>query len=171
MNPLSGEAVSNLTLSYLATGDYKQALAQSIHNQEVLPSWPTARFYQGLALYHQGRFLDAQNVLTDLSVNWTKSGAESTLALTYIALGDEISARKVLAGIQKGVDYFSIALVYAALGEKEMALETFNKVENWGPWAALAMRRFFPEILDSLHSDPRYPLLLDEMHRNWGIEP
>jgi len=170
VNPLSGEAVSNLTLSYLATGDYKQALAQSLHNQEVLPSWPTARFYQGLALYHQGRFLEAQNVLADLSVGWTNAGAESTLALAYVASGDEASARKVLASIQHGTDYFSIALVYAALGETGLAFETFNKIETLGPWPALAMRHFFPEVLESLRSEPEYQQILDKMHRSWGME-
>jgi TolB-like protein/Flp pilus assembly protein TadD len=171
VNPLAGEAVSNLTLSYLANGDYEQALAQSLHNQEVLPSWPTARFYQALSLYHQGSFMDAQTILADLTVSWTNAGAESTLALANLAAGDETSARKVLTGIQDSGDYFSIALVHAALGEKELAFENFNKVETWGPWAALAMRHFFPEVLGSLDSDPRYQNLLDEMHRSWGTVP
>jgi TolB-like protein/Flp pilus assembly protein TadD len=170
VNPLSGEAISNLTLSYLANGNYEQALAQSLHNQQVLPFWPTAKFYEALALYHQGRFADAQVALTGLSVDWTRAGAESTLALTYVATGDQSSARQVLANIEDREDYFSIALIHVALGEKELAFEAFNKVEDWGPWTALVMRHFFPEVLRSLAGDSRYQGLLNKMYRSWGLK-
>ena len=169
VNPLSGEAISNLTLSYLANGNYERGLAQSLRNQQVLPSWPTARLYEGLALYHQGRFADAQVALSDLSVGWAGAGAESALALAYVAMGEESSARKVLADIESGGDYFSIALIHAALGETEIAFESFDNVEGWGPWTALVMRHFFPQVLGSLASDSRYRGLLDRMHRSWGL--
>ncbi len=169
VNPLSGEAISNLTLSYLANGSYEQALAQSMHNQDVLPSWPTAKLYEAMALYHQGRFADAQIAFMGLSVGWVRDGAESGLALSYIATGDLSAARQVLADIEDREDYFSIGLIYAALDEKELAFETFNKVEGWGPWTALVMRHFFSEVLRPLAGDSRYQELLDKMHRSWGL--
>ena len=169
VNPLSGEAISNLTLSYLANGNYVQGLAQSLHNQQVLPSWPTAKLYEALALYHQGRFADAQIAFTDLSVGWTDDGAEAGLALTNVAMGDLSAARQVLADIEDREDYFSIGLIYVALGEKELAFEAFNKVEGWGPWTALAMRHFFPEVLGRIADDPRYQELLNKMNRSWGF--
>jgi tetratricopeptide (TPR) repeat protein len=169
VNPLSGEAISNLTLSYLANGNYEQALAQSLHNQHVLPSWPTAKFYEALALYHQGRFADAQIAFTDLSVQWARDGAEAGLALTYVATGNQSAARQVLADIEDREDYFSIGLIHTALGEKELALETFNKVEDWGPWTALVVRHFFPEVLGSLADESQYQEMLNSMNRSWGL--
>jgi len=170
VNPLSGEAISNLTLSYLANGQYEQALAQSLHNQQVLPSWPTAKLYEALALYHQGRFADAQIALSDLSVGWTRDGAQATLALTYVAIGKLVAARQVLADIEDREDYFSIGLVNVALDETELAFEAFNKVDDWGAWAALVMRHFFPEVLGPLAGDSRYQELLNQMNRSWGLD-
>jgi len=170
VNPLSGEAISNLTLSYLANGNYEQALAQSIHNQQVLPSWPTGKFHEAIALYHQGRFADAQIKLTDLSVGWARDGAEAVLALSYVATGDLPAARQVLADIEGREDYFSIGLIYVALDERELAFETFNKIESWGSWPALVMRHFFPEILGSLAGDDRYQEMINRMNRSWGLD-
>ena len=170
VNPLSGEAISNLTLSYLANGHYEQGLAQSLHNQQVLPSWPTAKLYEAMALYHQGRFADAQIALTDLSVDWTVDGAEAVLALTYVAIGEQVAARQMLADIEEREDYFSIGLVNVALDETELAFEAFNKVDDWGTWAALVMRHFFPEVLGPLAGDPRYQKLLNRMNRSWGLD-
>jgi len=170
VNPLSGEAISNLALSYLANGHYEQGLAQSLHNQQVLPSWPTAKLYEAMALYHQGRFADAQIALTDLSVGWTVDGAEAVLALTYVAIGELVAARQVLADIEEREDYFSIGLVNIALDETELAFEAFNKVDDWGAWAALVMRHFFPEVLGPLAGDSRYQELLNQMNRSWGLD-
>jgi len=170
VNPLSGEAISNLTLSYLANGQYEQALAQSLHNQQVLPSWPTAKLYEALALYHQGRFADAQIALSDLSVGWTRDGAQATLALTYVAIGELAAARQVLADIEEREDYFSIGLVNVALDETELAFEAFNKVDDWGAWAALVMRHFFHEVLGPLAGDSRYQELINQMDRSWGLD-
>lgn len=168
VNPLSGEAISNLTLSYLASGDYEKALAQSLHNQTVLPSWPTAQFYEGLALYHLGRFKEVQARLEGVSVDWTDSGAESLLALSFIASGDLAAARELLSGIEGSDDPFSTGLVYAALGETENAFTRFNQIQRWNAWPPLAMRHFFPDVLGPLAEDPRYQALFKKMREDWG---
>ena len=168
VNPLSGEAISNLTLSYLATGDYEKALAQSLHNQTVLPSWPTAQFYEALALYHLGRFEEVQARLKGVNVDWTDSGAESTLALAYIASGNEVAARELLALMEHAKDPFSTGLVYAALGENEKALAIFEQIERWNTWPPLAMRHFFPNVLGSLAETPQYKTLFEKMRKDWG---
>lgn len=168
VNPLSGEAISNLTLSYLATGDYEKALAQSLHNQTVLPSWPTAQFYEGLALYHLGRFEEVQARLEGVSVDWADSGAESTLALAYIASGNEVAARELLALMEHAGDPFSTGLVYAALGENEKALALFGQIERWNTWPPLAMWHFFPNVLGPLTETSRYKALFEKMRKDWG---
>ena len=168
VNPLSGEAISNLTLSYLAIGDYEKALAQSIHNQTVLPSWPTAQFYEGLALYHLGRFGEVQVRLNNVSVDWTDSGGEAVLALSYVASGDLDTARELLAVIERAEDSFSAGLVYAALGDTDTALTRFEQVERWNTWPPLALRHFFPTVLGPLAKNPRYGEIIENMNRDWG---
>jgi len=168
VNPLSGEAISNLTLSYLATGDYGKALAQSLHNQTVLPSWPTAQFYEGLALYHLGRFEEVQVRLKGVNVDWTDSGAESVLALAYIASGNEVAARELLALMETAEDPFSTGLVYAALGENERALANFEQIERWNTWPPLAMWHFFPNVLGPLAENAHYQALFKKMRKDWG---
>ncbi len=170
VNPLSGESRSNLTLSYLATGDYDQALVEALHNQDLLASWPTALFYEGIALYHQGHFAEAQTTLKDLSVDWTDFGAESLLALSYIATGDEQAAREILDALILTDDFFSVALVYAALGESDLAFTTLQRIDHWNSWPALALRHFFPSVIGPLREDARYQAIIDNLDKSWGID-
>ncbi len=144
-----------------------KALAQSLHNQTVLPSWPTARFYEGLALYHLGRYQEVQERLEGISVDWTDFGAEALLALSYVASGDHGQAREILATIQNADDPFSTGLVYAALGEAELAFTEFEKIERWNAWPPLAMR-IFSLILGPLAQTTRYQLLFETMREDWG---
>lgn len=169
VNPLSGEATSNLTLSFLATGNYEKALSQSRANQAVIPSWPTEKFYEGLALYHMGRYSEVQDLLEDVTVDWTDSGAESLLALSFIASGNETAARDVLARFEKTGDAFSIALVYLALGDTNRAFTYFEQVERWNSWPTLAMRYFFPGMLGPLEMNTRYQEFFEKMNEEWNM--
>jgi TolB-like protein len=169
VNPLSGEAVSNLTLSFLTNGDFEKALAQSRHNQTILPSWPTAKFYEGLALYHLGRFTEVQPLLENVNVDWTDYGAESLVALSLLAAGDEAGARDMLTSFEDSGDPFSVGLVYLALGETEAAFARFERVTQWHAWPVLAMRYFFPEVLGPQAGNPRYQGFFREMAADWGI--
>ena len=69
-----------------------------------------------------------------------------------------------------GEGYFSIGLVNVALNETELAFEAFNKVDDWGPWASLVMRHFFPGAFGPLAGDSRYQELLNKMNRSWTID-
>ncbi len=93
LDPLSGEAVSNLALAYLAIGKHEIALSEARRVQDTLPSWPTGKLYEGLALYHLARLTEAHSVLQHLSVPWTDSGASAAQALVLVATGDLIEAR------------------------------------------------------------------------------
>lgn len=167
VNPLSGEAISNLTLSYLATRNYEQALTQSLHNQTVLPSWPTAQFFEGLALYHLGRFEEVQTLLEGVTVDWTNSGAQSLLALAHVASHKEDAALELLAQLEDTGDLFSTGLVYAALGENEKALASFEQIKRWNTWPPLAMWYFFPNILGPLAESPGYMAVFERMKGDW----
>ncbi|MGI9265646.1 MAG: tetratricopeptide repeat protein [Gammaproteobacteria bacterium] len=169
LDPRSGEVISNLSLSYLTTGQYEQALAEALKTEEILPSWPTASFMQGAALYHLSRYEEARAVLEGVSVDWAEDGAEANYALALVATGDSTGARDQLAQIEKSDDLFAAGLVYAALGEKERAIERFQQVDRWRDWPAIAIRSLYPRALGEVRADSRYEQIVRDVDRSWGI--
>ncbi len=169
LDPLSGEAVSNLALAYLAIGKHEIALSEARRVEDTLPSWPTGKLYEGLALYHLARLTEAHSVLQHLSVPWTDSGASAAQALVLVATGDLFEARGRLAQIEQTDDLFSAGLIYAALGEPDRAFAVFERIDQWGAWPTLAMRYYFPNVLSPVRNDVRYRKLLREIDRSWGI--
>ncbi len=171
LDPLSPEAVSNLSLSYLANGESERALAEAGRVREMQSAWATGAFYEGLSLYHLGRFGEAKSVLRDLSVPWAGSGPLATLALAHVASGDSSAARELLARIEGAADPFAAGLVHAALGEDEDAFDAFQRVDRWSDWPTLSVRYFYPDVWGPLRDDPRYRELLREVDDSWELEP
>ena len=171
LDPLSPEAVSNLSLSHLANSDYEKALAEARRVDEIQTSWGTGRFYEGLSLYHLGRFAEATSVLENLAVPWAGSGPLATLALAHVASGDTDGARELLAQIEESGDPFAAGLVHAALGEEDDAFDAFQRVGRWSAWPTLSIHHFYKDVLRPLQDDPRYEGLVSEVDRSWGLEP
>jgi tetratricopeptide (TPR) repeat protein len=170
LDPLSSEAVSNLALSYLTTGDYQAALTEARRVQEILPGWETAALYEGVALLHLGRFAESRDVLQDLRVAWAGSAAQAALALILEGTGDTSDIpNQITLQLEQG-ELFSAGLLHAAVGEKEQAMSLFQRIDRWDSWPTLAMRYLYPEILSSVRLDSRYPDLLQRINHSWGIE-
>jgi serine/threonine-protein kinase len=179
LNPVSAEAVSNLAHSYLAIGEPEKALVEARRARDLSPSYTTANFYEGLALYRLARFSEAQSVVAPLSasvadeltVPWAGRGPDVTLALAHVAAGDSIGARDILAGIDAGEHPFAAGLVRAALGERERAFDDFRRVERMTAWPTLAIHHHYRAVWQSLRDDPRFEDLARVAYRSWGIEP
>jgi len=171
LDPLSPEAVGNLSLSYLANGEGEQALAEARRVDEIQPSWETGRFYEGLSLYHLGRFAEARSVLEGIAVPWAGSGPLATLALVHVASGDTAEARDLLARFERSLDPFAAGLVLAALGDEDGAFDTFESVDNWSDWPTVSVHHLYENVWAPLRDDPRYQELVREVDRTWGLEP
>ena len=171
LDPLSPEAVSNLSLSYLANGDYENALAEARRVDELQTSWGTGRFYEGLSLFHLGRFAEAITVLENLAAPWAGSGPLATLALAHAASGDTAEARKLLAQIEDSGDSFAAGLVLAALGEEDEAFDAFQAVSPLSSWPTLSVHHLYKDVWGPLQHDPRYQELVREVARDWELEP
>jgi tetratricopeptide (TPR) repeat protein len=124
---------------------------------------------EGVSLFHLSRYDEARAVLEGVSVAWAEAGAQAAYALALIAAGDPGSARDELARIEKTGDLFAAGLVYAALGETELAFEHFQQVDPWRDWAAIAIRSLYPQVLKEIRADSRYEELLLDVDRSWGI--
>ena len=171
LNPLSAEAVSNLALSRLFTGEPAGALRQAQHSAELSPGWSTADFYQALPLYALGRFEEAEALLSDLDVEWAGQGAQATLALTYVGMADEASAREVLNAMDIETDPFAVGLVHLALGEVDQAFERLFESELLNDWACLAIHHLYDDVWAPVRDDPRFEELVSLAYRNHQIEP
>jgi adenylate cyclase len=179
LNPVSAEAVSNLAHSQLATGEPKKALVEARKARELSPSYTTAGFYEGLALYDLGRFAEARSILAPLSVPvageltvpWAGRGPDATLALAHVGSGDRDGARAILAEIDAVAYPFAAGLVHAALSESEQAFDAFRRVDEMSAWPSLAIHHHYRSIWQLVRDDPRFEDLLAVANRSWRIEP
>jgi hypothetical protein len=156
-------------MAYLIDGDGERAVEEARRAREIQPDFATTHLYEAVALYHMGRMTEAKSILQDLTVPWAGSGPLATLALVHVATGDTARAREMLDRLREVNEPFEVGLVHAALGEQEMAFETFQEVDRWEAWPTIAARYLFPEILGPLREDPRYDQLLRDMDRSWGM--
>jgi tetratricopeptide (TPR) repeat protein len=179
LNPVSAEAVSNLAHSYLAIGEAEKALVEARKASELSSSYTTAPFYEGLALYELGRFMEARSVLTplsvrgagELSVPWAGYGPDATLALAHAGSGDLDGARAILADIDASAYPFPVGLVLAALGEIEPSFEAFGKVGEMSAWPTLAVHHHYRAVWRHVRDDPRFEDLRVRAYRSWNVDP
>lgn len=169
LDPLSGEPISNLALANLSAGNYQQALRDAEHTLEVLPKWPTGRFYEGLARYHLGQYEKATGNLKDLEVEWAASGAAAAHAVALVAADDSDAAESILAKVGTTDDVFSSALILASLGSHDAALVKLEKIDNWSAWPTLAMRYYYPDVFGPIRADPRYSKIIQKINVSWKV--
>ena len=170
LNPVSIEALGNLAMSYLIHDQPEQALVESDRMADLAPGFPTTRFSRALALRDLGRLGEARDELTGLTVPWTGLGAEATLSLIHLELGDRAAARGVFDSLDIEVDPFAVGLARLAFGETDEAFAAFDRVGRLSQWPSLAIHHLYPETWDPVRDDPRFHELVDRAYRTWGRE-
>lgn len=166
-NPLSQESISNLSLSLLAVRDYDGALYEARRVLQVQPDFTTGQFEEGVALYHLGRYEEANEVLQDLEVPWAGNGPLFTRILCFIRSGDQLQAEKLSKDIKE--DEFARALFFAAKGDMESAMEIIKRIEYWNYWEMLSIFHYYPDLLDPVRKDKRFYQILNKVNANWGL--
>jgi adenylate cyclase len=180
LDPLTLPSKVNLGITYLHARQYDQAIEQFRNTLDVNPdnaglhtSLAVAYVYKGL--YEQG-IAEFQKVIAlsegdarnQANAAWVyvlsgKAGGDprkkANLAWAYAMSGKRAEAIKMLIELkesskQGSVAPISIASIYAALGEKDQALEWLQKVYEDHAYVILYIN-CYPEF-DSLHSDPRF---------------
>lgn len=168
LNPLSPEALSNLALAHLISGEYETAIRQSRQIQILNPEWTTSYFYEGLCLYGMEQLDEAETVLKNLMVDWAGNAVENILALIWFKRGEKVRFSKMQEKFQLSKDYFGGALLYAVRNEPDRSLEDLQKIEEWNYWNSIALLSLFKEEFKCLEDDPEFKKIKDKARLFWG---
>jgi TolB-like protein/Flp pilus assembly protein TadD len=177
LDPLAPAIRVFLAETHLANAAWEDALVEAQRTREIQPSYGLAHFIEGIALYHLGRNGEARAALTNaLSLvppegrSPRRSQVWAVLGVVDVALGDREAASGLIGRLEASGDSFSAGLVHAALGDRDAAFLAFDRVE-WPAYtfATEQLRYFYPELLGPLRRDARYPALVEEVDRSWGL--
>jgi len=169
LNPLAPEAIHNLMSSNMACGHFGRGLREARRIEELGMYDATPRFYEAVALHHLGRFDAAVDLLEGLTVEWAGLGAQSALALAEVRRGNPNRARGLLGEIDSGNDPFCGALVRAALGRHDQALEAMASIRCWGQWPALVLHHYYGEELAVLRASPCFGSVMAALRQYYGL--
>ncbi|QOC23010.1 winged helix-turn-helix domain-containing protein [Wenzhouxiangella sp. AB-CW3] len=170
LDPFSQEAQTNLVGALMANGRYPEALQQARDMEaQALPYLDN--FYKGLVLYFKGRYRDAIGTLEPMEVAWAGGGTRAVRALAHVELGERQQAQALHDELLELDYHFSAGLVLAALGEIEAAFATFDQIEQWGHWPALAMNLYGDVLIpDELLDDARFEALQSDLWQQQGLD-
>jgi TolB-like protein/DNA-binding winged helix-turn-helix (wHTH) protein/Flp pilus assembly protein TadD len=173
LDPLDLTLNAHLGWHYLYAREYDRAVEQLLKTIELDPNFVTSHLYLGY-VYEQKEMNEA--AITQLSKAVALSGdgrrpvMEAALGHAYAVAGKRAEAQRVLDGLKKlaqgrFISPYGIAIIYAALGDKEKAFTWLNQAyderDNWLNYLKVEPR------LDPLRSDARFTDLL----RRVGLAP
>jgi TolB-like protein len=167
LDPVSARSFRNAGFTYYFSRQYDQALLLMRRAQERNINLPDEIFLLGDIYAEKGMYAKSAGEFLRLDDSPHNLGH---LGNAYARAGRVYSARKIISQLEKdvqknGVGGYEIALVYAGLGEKNLAfswLEESYKTHSEG----LTNLKIDP-CLDPLRSDPRF----DDLVRRVGLAP
>ena len=168
LDPVDLAIASHQGWYYLWTGDHSRALEPLQQTIAMDPNFTVAQWYIGLAYEEKGAFPDAISQFQNcVRLTNERPAMLALLGHAYAAGNQPTEARAVLQKLiamekDKYVPSYPVAVIHAALGEKDQALARLEKAyearDSWMDYLAIDPR------LDSLRSDPRFTDLLRRMN-------
>ena len=163
LDPLSLGISRGLGYAYYDARQYDKAIEQERKTVEMDPNYAPAHSVLGRAYLEKGMYKEGIE-------EFEKEGSTGLLNLgrAYAMAGRKAEAQKVLDQLitqsrQKYVAPKNVALIYAALGEKDKAFEWLEKsFQDHSVCSALGVKSF--PGFDPLRSDPRFADLLRRMN-------
>jgi adenylate cyclase len=164
LDPLSPRISADLGMAYYAGRHYDKTLDQERKTLRLEPGYATSYWIMGMAYEQKGKFAEATKSLDSaLKLQPGNPNYLAELARSYALTGRTADARKILGDLLHPanggiVSPFFIALVYAALGDKDQAFGWLGRSvdERSGSVRYLKVE----PRLDPLRSDPRFDALL-----------
>lgn len=164
LDPLSVKITWQTGTHFLRAGDQERALEWMNKARELDPSSGFVHYLLGQVHIDRREYEAAlQELQTAVRLSPDTPQFLATLGHLHGLRGDRPTAREVLRTLQRQaaagyVSPFAFAIVHAALGERQQALDALEVASRHrDPWLTLlrVMRRF-----DSLRSEPRFAALL-----------
>jgi adenylate cyclase len=172
LDPLIERLGDHLTWHYYLNGDLPSALASAEARRDSRPREPLAHIRLGFLYTIAGRLEEARKE-AELAAGPANPGDRQDRALLWCMLGKPQEARELLAEFLEAartryVSPGGIAVLYAALGEKEEALEWFDRDHQTGDDSLWFW--YHSLALDSLRSDPRFQSMLKRLNLPTDIQ-
>ncbi len=167
IEPLSWSARLILGFAYFFARDYDQAIQQYHLALNLYPNYIRAHYWLGRAYVQKRMFEEAVtefNAAIDISNGAPKYVA--ALGYVYAAEGKRMEAEEILEKLNvlsqnTIVSSLSLAMIYAALGDKEQALDQIEMgIEEREEKVAYIK---VDPAFDSLHSEPRFTEILKKI--------
>jgi DNA-binding winged helix-turn-helix (wHTH) protein/TolB-like protein/Tfp pilus assembly protein PilF len=163
LEPLSFIASAHLGWILYLAGQNDRAIEQGTKILELDPNAFPALRYRGLAYEQKGMYREA---IADFQKGVKLSGSPLMLALlghAYAAAGEKTNAQNVLKDLmdvqeRRYVSPYTIAAIYAGLGDKDQAFKWLEKAFEQGDIWLMNLK--VDPVFKRLRSDPRYPDLL-----------
>ena len=175
LDPISPNIIAFLIYDYIAAGRYGEAMAES---REVLALDPNVVFVQASipwiyvlqGMYPQAIAACEKLPKEALAVKAENQGQALSVGWVYAVAGRRAEAESLLNAFQQlsrreYVDPYSIAEVYAGLGEKDRAFECLEQAYSEHSTAMVWLKA--DPFWGKIRSDPRYEDLL----RRVGLTP
>jgi serine/threonine protein kinase/tetratricopeptide (TPR) repeat protein len=163
LDPLNPLWAAWLAWLYWEAGQHDQAIAQARQALQLNPNFPWSLYVLG-GVYAEKRMYEQAIASHQKAVNVNRD-LRWGLAHSYALAGYTDEARKLLRELEQKptpMDKFGLAVGYAALGEKALALEWLEKAYDsrfsWMPWIR-DMRELRP-----LYDEPRFQGLARRMN-------
>lgn len=162
LDPLNAHISTALTSAFVASGKIDSAI---ITGERALKNDPTnvaARYWLATAYVRKGETAKARRVIAALAATEQGSPLIQSFSGALAALaGDTAAARATLASLNRhtGENAFSIAQVYAALGDREQALRWLERAQAERSDGFIVFARVVPWF-DSLRGDSRFNAML-----------
>jgi DNA-binding winged helix-turn-helix (wHTH) protein/TolB-like protein/Flp pilus assembly protein TadD len=169
LEPLSFISNSHLGWILYFAGRYDEAIAHCKRLLDVDPNFFPARRYMGLAYEQKGMYAEA---IDQFQQGVKLSGSPLMMSLlghAYAASGKKAEAQRILAELgqqkQRYVSPYTVATIYAGLGEKDQAFKWLEKAfEERDIWL---MNLKVDPLFKPIRSDSRFTNLLQRI----GLTP
>ena len=166
IDPLSLPVNMTLGSTHFYARRYEEAIAQQLRTIELDPSFAPVYRNLGGSYEQMGRFREATAAFEKAAALSPDLTAKALEAHLYAVSGHESDARKLLVEIEaegknKYLPRFSVAAIYAGLGERDAAFENLEHAlearDRGMVWIKASPR------MDPLRPDPRFSDLLRRM--------
>jgi tetratricopeptide (TPR) repeat protein len=147
---------------YFELRDYAHLIEAAKRGLILDPKDPSQRYFLGAGYEGTGRLQEAIAEYQKAMETWDDPRGEVALAHAWAAAGEKAKAEKMLRGLEHNAKAmaspYTMATIYAGLGENDRALESLKKICLEKSLDAGWIRSDI--LLDSLRADPRYQDLL-----------